>query len=129
MDTNTFKVSRTVKRLIFDCDIRNNGNIDIHLYDGSNVPPSDVRRIASTLMQAADMAEGRHDNDPYSYDRAFYTPVNPGYQPVGTRDIICTSTHKDDGSITTVNPDPALKQQLDAISKYAENHCHGESHE
>ena len=126
MATNSFKVSRTVNRLIFDCDIRNNGNIDIHLYDGSNVHPADVRRIASTLMQAADMAEGRQDKDPYSYDRGFYKPVNPDYQPT----ITCTSDYKDDGSATTAkNPSPELKQQLDAISKYAENHCHGESHE
>ena len=101
MNSNSSKVSRNVSRLIFDCDINDSGNITIHLYDGYNVTPADVRRIASSLMRAADMAEGRQDNTD-SYNRSFYKPVNPDYQPMGDRNITCTSVHKDDGSTTTI---------------------------
>ena len=101
MNSNSFKVSRNVSRLIFDCDINDDGNITIHLYDGYNVTPADVRRIASSLIRAADMAEGRQDNTD-SYNRSFYKPVNPDYQPMGYRNITCTSVHKDDGSTTTI---------------------------
>lgn len=101
MNSNSFKVSRTINRLIFDCDINDGGNITIHLYDGYNITPADVRRIASSLMRAADMAEGRQDNTD-SYNRSFYKPVNPDYQPRGNRNITCTSVHKDDGSTTTI---------------------------
>ena len=102
MNSNSFKVSKTINKLIFDCDINDGGNITIHLYDGYNITPADVRRIASLLMRAADMTEGRQDNTDYSYNRSFYKPVNPDYQPMGDRNITCTSVHKDDGPTTTI---------------------------
>lgn len=76
MNSNSFKVSRNVSRLIFDCDINDSGNITIHLYDGYNVTPADVRRIASSLMRAADMAEGRQDNTD-SYNSRSISPSIP----------------------------------------------------
>lgn len=101
MNSNSFKVSKTINKLIFDCDINDGGNITIHLYDGYNITPAVVRRIASSLMRAADMAEGRQDNTD-SYNRSFYKPVNPDYQPMGDRNITCTSVHKDDDPTATI---------------------------
>lgn len=82
MNGNSFKVSRNVSRLIFDCDINDDGNITVHFYYGYNATPANVRRIASSLMRAADVAERRQGNGSDSHDRSFYRPVNPDYQPM-----------------------------------------------